>query len=316
MRTALPSWRQATAIAVLALGLSTVPTAPVAAEDVGPLTDSFLMAETQVTGSYIPIPLRLQCNQGGASIFWYGPGTRPDSLWTNVIISGGGVSRQVRSVTVNGTYQPIAGDFDGNGCTDIFWYAPGPAPDHVWWFGANLTYRSTTTQVVGQYTPIVGRWGGAGDWTDDIFWYGPGSSAETIWLGSQAQSFSPRPAPQVTGTYRPATWGDDGILWHGPGSAPDHLWYGVEAGQARPRQSGPVRIDGVYETHTVSAFPFLYRSGPALDRLLFGFTAGGEPTTTAGNVPGGPHVVGANQTSRLIVFHVPGPGPDLVWSRG
>ena len=35
-------------------------------------------------------------------------------------------ARPARPCTVNGSYVPIVGDFDGNGIDDIFWYATGP----------------------------------------------------------------------------------------------------------------------------------------------------------------------------------------------
>jgi hypothetical protein len=34
---------------------------------------------------------------------------------------------------VNGSYFPVAGDFNGNGATDVLWYGSGSSPDSIWW---------------------------------------------------------------------------------------------------------------------------------------------------------------------------------------
>lgn len=288
---------------------------PAAAGDVGPLSDSYSMYDVQVNGSYQPIPLKLLCNQGRASIFWYGKGAAPDSLWINVIGDGGMLSYNTRSVSVNGSYKPFAGDFDGNGCSDIFWYAPGAAQDYVWYFGANLTVTSKAVSVNGTYTPIVGAWDGFADHASDIFWYAPGGARESIWTGSTSKSFRARPAPQVSGTYRPSVYGDEVILWHAPGTATDYLWMQPRYQLAAPVSQQVLKIDETYEAFTVSGRPFLYRSGPGLDRAVFGFEGTGL-TTTVGNVPGGPYVVGATQEANALVFHAPGAAIDRVWLRG
>lgn len=287
---------------------------PAAAGDVGPLTGSFAMSTTQVQGTYLPIPLLLLCNQGRTGILWYGRGTAPDRLWTNVApTDSGGVARTSRSVSVNGIYQPFAGDFDGNGCTDVFWYAPGAAPDYIWWFGADLQITTTRVDVNGTYIPIVGRWDGLADSASDVFWYAPGSGRESIWTGSPSRRFTTRAAPQVYGTYRPSVYGDEDILWHAPGPAPDRWWSQVRFNAPSRLISYAVAINETYQTYTVGGRPFLYRASGE-DRAVFG-RVGTSLTTTVGNVPGGPHVVGATQGSRIIVFHVPGPGTDHVWFR-
>ena len=289
---------------------------PAAAGDEGPLSDSFHMSQAQVSGSYLPIPLRLACNQGRAAIFWYGKGSAPDSLWTEIISQPDGtLDYTVRKVSVRGVYKPFSGDFDGNGCTDIFWYAPGPEPDYVWWYGANLAVTSTRVNVNGTYTPLVGSWDDSADYASDIFWYAPGATRESIWTGKTSKSFVARGAPQVAGTYRPAVYGDESILWHAPGTAQDRWWSQVAYTRSTPVSQQAITVNESYQAYSVLGRPFLYQPGPGLDRAVFGYS-GSSLTTTVGNVPGGPHVVGASAESALIVFHAPGPETDHIWSRG
>ena len=49
-------------------------------------------------------------------------GRRPTTIWW----SGPSGTTSQALATVNGSYVPIAGDFDGNGVDDILWYATGP----------------------------------------------------------------------------------------------------------------------------------------------------------------------------------------------
>jgi V8-like Glu-specific endopeptidase len=51
-----------------------------------------------------------------------------DYLWW-----ANGTSFTSHSFSVSGKYQPITGDFDGNGASDIFWYRPGSGTDYIWW---------------------------------------------------------------------------------------------------------------------------------------------------------------------------------------
>ena len=36
-------------------------------------------------------------------------------------------------MNVTGTYEPLLGDFNGDGENDIFWYGPGAANDALWY---------------------------------------------------------------------------------------------------------------------------------------------------------------------------------------
>src|SRR5690606_11974082 len=62
-------------------------------------------------------------------IFWYGPGSVPDSHWFWT-----GSEFAVTDYTLTRSYVPFVGDFDGNGRQDIFWYGRGSIPDAVWYY--------------------------------------------------------------------------------------------------------------------------------------------------------------------------------------
>jgi hypothetical protein len=134
---------------------------------------------------------------------------------------------------VVGTYVPLVGDFDGTstaGAQDIFWYAPGSAPDYIWTMtatDAGLTHVSHGATVTGTYQPFVHDFDGNG--VDDIFWYAPGPAADYVWFGLGDLEFESKQV-SVSGNYRPVPTYAEGkpvIFWHAPGAATDYLWVGA-----------------------------------------------------------------------------------------
>ena len=123
------------------------------------------------------------------------------------------------SIVVNGHYRPVAGDFDGDGATEILWYVPGATADPLWnWNGSG--WSATSLQVQGTYSPFVGDFDGDG--ADDIFWYGPGTAGDSRWYGRVGGGFTSA-AATVNGVYQPVVGDLDGqhgddILWYAPGS--------------------------------------------------------------------------------------------------
>jgi hypothetical protein len=57
--------------------------------------------------------------------------------------------------SVNGTYEPFVGDFDGDGRSDVFWYGPGSSYD-VMWFGTSTRgkFVSVAKTVNGAYLVV------------------------------------------------------------------------------------------------------------------------------------------------------------------
>jgi hypothetical protein len=97
------------------------------------------------------------------------------------------VFTDVPAPPVSGVYAPIAGDFDGNGIDDIYWYRPGTGTDYLWTGTPTGFSSSIPRQVTGTYTPVRGDYDGNG--RDDIHWYRPGTGTDYLWW-SAAGPFS------------------------------------------------------------------------------------------------------------------------------
>ena len=56
-----------------------------------------------------------------------------------------------RAESIDGLYEPIAGDFDGDGRDDVFFYGGRTRADFVWYGGAARTFTSVSLTVNGAY---------------------------------------------------------------------------------------------------------------------------------------------------------------------
>lgn len=119
----------------------------------------------------------------GAQAVLYNPGPSPDGLVTAVPSGGSGVSASLEPLKVDGRFRPFVADFDRNGFDDIFWYAPGPAADHIWYFEEGGSYFSQPFNVQGGYEPVPFLIDGAagGSARESILWYGNGSKPDAMW---------------------------------------------------------------------------------------------------------------------------------------
>ncbi len=182
--------------------------------------------------------------------------------------------------SVGGTYDPLTGDFDGDGRTDLLWYGEGSRADVMWWGGSRggFPVADTSVEVHGSYDPVAGDFDGDG--FDDIYWYGPGSDYDTIWWGRNRSNW-PRggSVDQVSGVYRLASGdldgdGDDELLFYKPGSGISVMYWGAS------RTSWPEReyfdIGGDYEP-VVGDFDadgsddiFFYAEGSTQDQMYWG----------------------------------------------
>ena len=85
-----------------------------------------------------------------------------------------------------GTYVPVTGDFDGDGCDDIWWHKPGTAADPLWWGRPDRTFDTAPVGVDpnGTFIPISGNFDG--DAYDDIYFYAPGTATDRLFWGRAA----------------------------------------------------------------------------------------------------------------------------------
>jgi hypothetical protein len=157
----------------------------------------------------------------------YGPGDKPDLITTRLAIDGGPTFTTTLSPQVGGNYQPLAGDFTGDGVEDLLWYAPGPTPDPLWDYnpGPPGTPRTIVElNVNGTYRPVVASIGK--DATDDIVWYGPGSTPDTLWDFSRGSATFTTQTLSIGGTdLEPVVFDGEGDGWRGD----DILWFGPTA---------------------------------------------------------------------------------------
>ena len=226
---------------------------------------------------------------------------------------------------VNGTYTPLVGDFDGNGRSDIFWYAPGTAADGLWLTrsdGAPPVKLSPT--VNGTYVPFVGDFDGNG--RDDIFWYGPGSAADGLWLAAGGGSFSAS-GVSVGGDYEPLVGDFDGngrsdIFWYAPAggaTSPEQFWLSRSTGgfavSARTVANGFEPFVGDFNGDARDDI-FWYGPGSRADAIWFGGT-GGSFVSSSRSV-GGIYqpLVGDFDGNGLddIVWYAAGGTTDWLWS--
>lgn len=69
---------------------------------------------------------QFDADPGGEAILYSYGTAAPDGL-LQIDASGSGVTTTETPLQIGGAFQPIVGDFDGNGVDDVLWYTP-PAP--------------------------------------------------------------------------------------------------------------------------------------------------------------------------------------------
>ena len=67
-------------------------------------------------------------------------------------------------------FEPLAGDFDGDGADEVFLYGPGSNSDRIITaLRRNGSFDLVQLTVNGRYTPLVEDFDGNG--RDDVLWY-------------------------------------------------------------------------------------------------------------------------------------------------
>ena len=225
--------------------------------------------------------------------------------------------------SVSGPTTPIAGDFSGDGRTDLVWDYPGTSTDYYWAGTASgpRPLRTSRTTPPGA-TAVVGDFNG--DRRDDIFWYRPGTAPEALWLGLPGGAFSPRAAPQVNGTYLPLVGNFSGgsasdIIWYAPGPGAEVLWTAVGGGAFR--SSSAPAVGGVYRP-AVGDFDgngysdiLWYSPDNGAERLWRTYRAGFAGFSGLQLEGGRYPVVGDFDGDRRadLMLYGPGAGMDVLW---
>lgn len=199
-----------------------------------------------VGGSFTPLVGDFNDDQV-LDIFWYAPGTNPDSLW--LYDSDG--SHTSKAINVNGSYRPFVARTRSNEFNDdIVWYGPGSTPDSIWQFANDGTYTVKSITVGGDYRPIVGEFGDTVvNLPDRVLWYSP-SGADYLWKWDAVGGHTTTSVPNIDGSYQPivgkfVSQTFDAILWYKPGTGAEQMW-SFKAGGAVDQLEAP-QVNGTYK---------------------------------------------------------------------
>ena len=219
----------------------------------------FRAISTPAGGGFTPVVVDVN-GDGLSDLYFYSP-DGPDYLW----IATGDDNRWFREADRASTpsagpgFIPVAGDFNGDGRTDILWYGQGRVGVDWLWIAADVVDRyqgqplyqgfsGVPTAMGPGLVPFTGDFDGDGK--TDVFWHGPGTLPDEIWYmvdGVRALRTASglvelktgsvrRVAPvvaDITGSYRPVSGdfngdGRDDIMWDGQGRIANALWLGQQ----------------------------------------------------------------------------------------
>ena len=151
--------------------------------------------EIESGAEYVPVHGDFN-GDGLGDVFWYAPG---DDVTDVVWYSEGSMSDPVdvveKPVDVR-YFKPLAGDFDGNGTTDIYWYAPDSHRDEIWLFRTSGGHDVVAGPEFGDRTPIVGQFN-TRDACADILWFSPEKDSMTPYRSNCDGTFTAQTALTV-----------------------------------------------------------------------------------------------------------------------
>lgn len=229
------------------------------------------------------------------------------------------------TATYNGSIS-LKADFNGDGYSDIFWYAPGESSDSIW-YGTSVRskFDIVTKDVDGIYRPISGDFNGDGK--SDIYWYAPGSASDSIWYGTATKgTFSSAPS-SINGVYEPIAGDFDGdgfddVIFYGPGSAADFIHFGTATLGKFVSSVSMTAVNGVYlpipgdyngDSYTDVIW---YGPGSAADWIWYGSASRGKFTGLSINVSGTFRPTSGDFNGDGfgdILWYAPGTGTDTIW---
>jgi len=162
-------------------------------------------------------------------VFSYVAGPTPDYMisFSNGGTSCGQLTWARYPHAVNGTYYPVAGNFDSDPYDEIIWHAPGTAQDYLMNFDSFTSSRVVPLTVNGDYTPLAGDF--SGDGVEDVVWYASGFAQDYWWDINPNGSIETVPLTIDGSGYRPVAGSfgmdaTDDIHWYAPGPSLDYFW--------------------------------------------------------------------------------------------
>ncbi len=180
------------------------------------------------------------------------------------------------SQNLSGNYQPLVGDYNGDGRDDIFWYLPGSGQDKVYFgsqWGSGFWHRNFTKSESAQ----TGVADFNGDGYDDIVWHTPSSGQNEVWYGASNGYFTTQAIASMPGNYAHKSFAGDfdgdgygDIFWNGESGEDDRIWYGQAGGGFDMRTLGAAKgakpfvgdfdgdgLDDIYFFYSANSFDFV-----------------------------------------------------------
>lgn len=146
-------------------------------------------------------------------VLFLGPGNVADYLWhfnesvgtSGYVAPGTWTSRNLK---VNGSYQLVIGDYNGDYLDDVVLYQPGTKADYKWISSPSGAFTQTNLSINGTYQAVTVR----RQDRDGIYFWASGRTNEVYWT-SNGSSFTSRKTgqyPSLTGVAQ--TYGGSGVL--------------------------------------------------------------------------------------------------------
>lgn len=152
------------------------------------VSSGLLSVPTAVTQALV-LDNRPNYGGGADTVLWYASGRSPDRVDSYQWLAGTSVLTSSQAVLVDLPLRPFAGDFDGNGYADVFWYGAGTATDWIW-YGSNngnggTAFRSARVTAGGDHQVLIGNF--VGDPArDEVYFNVPGTSVDYLWTTDPA----------------------------------------------------------------------------------------------------------------------------------
>jgi hypothetical protein len=119
-------------------------------------------------------------------LLWYEGGPTKEVLWTPCpgCEDGPFTKKQLPLANqIGGYYDPVVGDFAGNGLDDIYWLSRSSAADYLWTStGAGSFSVRRFDAPDGEVYPLVLTDSRSGTSKDDIVWRASGNASSRLWV--------------------------------------------------------------------------------------------------------------------------------------